>query len=148
MDDCVFPAVFIVNTYIYISTGHNKQSDWYSLKSLYHLPEEHNIRIGIKHIKNWTPCPESASELYRWSGSRFPAKLMPTFADRGCYVVSVTDPYGRILDFLDQSRCFSFQAAPQLYSRGWEDPVPDPLLLRKSDSAGNRTRSSGSGSST
>jgi CBS-domain-containing membrane protein len=28
-------------------------------------------------------------------------KLMPTFADRGCHVVSVTDPYGRILGFLD-----------------------------------------------
>jgi hypothetical protein len=28
----------------------------------------------------------------------------------------------------------------QLYSRGWVDPVPDPLLLRKSGSAGNRTR--------
>jgi hypothetical protein len=28
-------------------------------------------------------------------------KLVPTFADRGCHVVSVTDPYGRILIFLD-----------------------------------------------
>jgi hypothetical protein len=27
---------------------------------------------------------------------------VPTFADRGCHVVSVTDPYGRILDVLDQ----------------------------------------------
>jgi hypothetical protein len=32
----------------------------------------------------------------------------------------------------------------QLYSRGWVDPVPDPLLLRKSGSAGNRTRATGS----
>jgi hypothetical protein len=29
------------------------------------------------------------------------------FADRGCHVVSVTDPYGRILGFLDRSRYFS-----------------------------------------
>jgi hypothetical protein len=29
------------------------------------------------------------------------------FADRGCHVVSVTDPYGRILYFLDRSRYFS-----------------------------------------
>jgi hypothetical protein len=29
------------------------------------------------------------------------------FADRGCHMVSVTDPYGRILDFLDRSRYFS-----------------------------------------
>jgi hypothetical protein len=54
------------------------------------------------------------------------------------------DPYGHILDFLDRSRYFFFQAAPQLYSRGWVDPVWNPLLLRKSGSAGNRTRTSGS----
>jgi hypothetical protein len=39
---------------------------------------------------------------------------------------------------------FLFQVAPQLYSRGCVDPVAGPLLLRKSGSAGNRTRSSGS----
>jgi hypothetical protein len=58
-----------------------------------------------------------------------------------CCVVSTTDSYDRILGFLDQSRHFFFQAAPQLYSRGWVDPVPD-LLLRKSGSAWNRTRTS------
>jgi hypothetical protein len=31
------------------------------------------------------------------------------FADRGCHVVSVTDPYGRILGFLDRSRYFSIK---------------------------------------
>jgi hypothetical protein len=35
---------------------------------------------------------------------------------------------------------YFFKVAPQLCSRGWVDPVPDPLLLRKSGSAGNRTR--------
>jgi hypothetical protein len=34
---------------------------------------------------------------------------LPTFADRGCHVVSVTDPYGRIPDFLDRSRYFSIK---------------------------------------
>jgi hypothetical protein len=49
------------------------------------------------------PWPESVSELYRPSDRRLSAKLVPTFADdRGCYVVSVTDPYGRILGFLDR----------------------------------------------
>jgi hypothetical protein len=72
------------------------------------------------------------------------AKLVPTFADRGCHVVNVTNPYGRILGFLDWSRYVFFQVAPQLYSRGWVDPVSDPLLLRKCGSAGNRTRNSGS----
>jgi hypothetical protein len=72
------------------------------------------------------------------------AKFVPTFGDRGCHVVSVTELYGRILGFLDRSRYFSFEAALQLYSRGLVDPVLDPLRLRKSGSAGNRTRTFGS----
>jgi hypothetical protein len=36
----------------------------------------------------------------------------------GCRVVSATDPHGRILGFLDRSRYYLFQVAPQLYSRG------------------------------
>jgi hypothetical protein len=40
--------------------------------------------------------PESASGLYRPSDHRLPAKLVPTFADRGCHVVSVTDTYSSI----------------------------------------------------
>jgi hypothetical protein len=36
----------------------------------------------------------------------------------GCHVVSVTEPYGRVLGFLDRSRYFFFQVAPQSYSRG------------------------------
>jgi hypothetical protein len=88
-----------------------------------------------------TQWSESASELYRRSDRRLSAKWLPTFADRGCHVVSVTDPYGRILGFLER-RLF-FQVAPQLYSRGWVDPVPDPLRFIKSGSAGNRTRASG-----
>jgi hypothetical protein len=65
---------------------------------------------------------------------------MPTFADRECRVVSATDTHGRIIGFLKRNCYYFFQVAPQLYSRGWVDPVPDPLLLRKSGSAGNRTR--------
>jgi hypothetical protein len=63
---------------------------------------------------------------------------------RGCRLVSATDPHGRILGFLDRSRYYFLQVAPQLYSRGWVDPVPDPLLLRKSGNAGNQNRTSGS----
>jgi hypothetical protein len=57
------------------------------------------------------------------------SKLVPTFADRGCRVVSAADPHGRVLSFLDRSRYYFFQVAPQLYSQGRVDPVPDPLLL-------------------
>jgi hypothetical protein len=52
------------------------------------------------------------------SDRRLLAKLVSTFADKGCHVVSMTDPYGRILVFLDRSRHFFFQVAPQLYTRG------------------------------
>jgi hypothetical protein len=60
-----------------------------------------------------TPWSKSASELYRPSDRRLSAKRLPTFADRGSHVVSVTNPYGRVLDFRD--RLF-YQVAPQLYS--------------------------------
>jgi hypothetical protein len=39
-------------------------------------------------------------------------KLVKTSMARVCQVVSVTDPYGRVLGFLDRSRYFSFQVAP------------------------------------
>jgi hypothetical protein len=52
------------------------------------------------------------------------------------------DPHGRNLGFLDRSRYFFFQIAPQLYSQGWADPIPDPLFLRRSGSARKRTRTS------
>jgi hypothetical protein len=74
-----------------------------------------------------TPLLESVSELYQPSGRRLSAKLVPTFADRGWHVVSVTDPYDRILGFLDRGRYVFLHVTPQLYSRGWVDPIPDPL---------------------
>jgi hypothetical protein len=49
-----------------------------------------------------TPWPESANELYRPSDRSLSAKLMPTFADRRCHVVSATNLYGRNLSFLDR----------------------------------------------
>jgi hypothetical protein len=52
-------------------------------------------------------------------------EVSANFGDRGCQVVSMVDPYGH----------------NQLHSRGRVDPVPDPLL-RKSGSAGDRTRNS------
>jgi hypothetical protein len=73
-----------------------------------------------------------ASELYRPCYRYLSAKLVPNFADRGCHVITVMDPHGGILGFLDLSRYFSFEVAPQLYSRGWKGPVPDPILFRKS----------------
>jgi hypothetical protein len=75
-----------------------------------HLPE--NVTLTK------TPWSESASELYRPCDRRLSAKLAPTFADLGCHVVSVTDPYGRILGFSRQEPLLFYQVAPQLYSQG------------------------------
>jgi hypothetical protein len=71
------------------------------------------------------------------------SEVSANFTDRGCRVVGTIVPNGRILAFLDWSRFF-FHVAPQLYSRDGVVPVPDSLILRKSGSAGNRTRNSGS----
>jgi hypothetical protein len=87
-----------------------------------------------------TPWTLSAIELYQRRDHHLSAKLVPVIEDRGCCVVSTTHPYCLFSDFLDGNRYIFFQAAPRLYSRGWMDPVPEPLLLRKSGSAGNRTQ--------
>jgi hypothetical protein len=43
-------------------------------------------------------------QTIRPSDRRLSAKLVPTFADRGCRVVSAPNPRARILRFLDRSR--------------------------------------------
>jgi hypothetical protein len=60
-------------------------------------------------LEHLTPWSESESELYRPSDRRLSAKWLPTFADRGCHLVSVTYPCGRILGFLDRIRYFSIK---------------------------------------
>jgi hypothetical protein len=49
------------------------------------------------------------SEIYRPSDRRLSTTLVPTFADRGCRVISATGPYCCILGFLDRSRYFSIK---------------------------------------
>jgi hypothetical protein len=66
------------------------------------------MRERLSRRKTKNSGPESASELYRPSDRRLSAKLVPTFADRECHVVSMTDPYGSIPGFLDRSRYFFF----------------------------------------
>jgi hypothetical protein len=56
-----------------------------------------SVYVPCIQTKKKPPWSESASELYRPSDRRLSAKRLPTFADRGCHVVSVTDPSGRIL---------------------------------------------------
>jgi hypothetical protein len=58
-------------------------------------------------------------------------------------VVSVTDPYGRILDFLDRSRYFSFKQLLSCTHEAEWTPFQTHYAFF-SGSAGNRTRASGS----
>jgi hypothetical protein len=67
-------------------------------------PPEFQTMVEVNETETDTPWPESASELYRPSNRRFLAKLVPTVVDRGCHVVSLTDPYGRILGFLNRGQ--------------------------------------------
>jgi hypothetical protein len=106
-------------------------------------PSFYYICISWPHtIKNFV------ARVYEWT---IPIERPPLVDEvsanilrRECAMWSAWHLYGRILGFLDRSRYFFFQVAPQLYSRGWVDPVPDPLLLRKSSSAGTRIWNSGS----
>jgi hypothetical protein len=50
----------------------------------------------VKSVDKKTSFNEvKARQLTKPSDRRLSAKLVPTFADRGCRVVSATDPYGR-----------------------------------------------------
>jgi hypothetical protein len=71
------------------------------------------------------PVGEVSSNFCGYRGVTWLAQRIPTAVN---------------LCFLNRSRYFFIQVAPQLTSRGWVDPVPDPLLLRKSGSARGRTR--------
>jgi hypothetical protein len=107
-------------------------------------------RIKWTRNNKQTPWSESASELYRPSDLRLSTNWLPTFVGKGCHVVSVTDPYGRILDFLDRSRYFSTKHLLSCTHEAEWTPFqthycfPFLFFSRKSGSAGNRTWASGS----
>jgi hypothetical protein len=126
--------------FVYTITGQSTAIKWEQEKTHTNKIQKQDNLYNLIII---TPWPESASELYRPSNRRLSVKLVPIFEDTGGPVVNVKDLYGSILGFLDRSLYFFIQVAPQLYSRGLVDPVPDPLF-RKSSNSGNRTRGSGS----
>jgi hypothetical protein len=107
-------------------------ANWISVANMATIAEDFRYKknsvASVRERTIPTERPPSVSEV----SSNF-------FKLEGANVVSVTNPYGRILGFLDRSRYYCFQVAPQLYSRGWVDPVPDPLLFFLVVS-GNRTR--------
>jgi hypothetical protein len=111
-----FTLTFLSNTSILLPPSEQK--------SKLTKQQEDAFLFACLNYSDFTPktqWPESARELYRPSDRRLSTKLLPTFADRGCHVIIVTDPYGRILGFLERGHYSLFQVAPQLYLRGWVD---------------------------
>jgi hypothetical protein len=76
-----------------------------------------------------------------WATATCQRNLVPTFVDRGVSRGERGEsPTVANISFLDRSRYFSFKYLFIYPHKGWVDPIPDTLLLRKSISAGNRTR--------
>jgi hypothetical protein len=106
-------------------------------------PEKYSIQLAQRIIL--LSEINQKIKLHGLSDRRLSAKWLPTFNFCGCKVPrnqrdGSLRPYSR---FSRQEPLLFYQVAPQLYSRNWVDPVPDPLLFF-SGSAGNRTRASGS----
>jgi hypothetical protein len=55
------------------------------------------------HLLNIPITPVKLNSVTKVRDRRLSAKLVPTFVDRGGNVVTVTDPSGRILAFLDRA---------------------------------------------
>jgi hypothetical protein len=71
---------------------------------------QHGNRISLLFkLKKLNSVAWVRERTIRPSDRRLSSKLVPIFADRGSHVVSVTNPYGRILGFLDRSRYFPFK---------------------------------------
>jgi hypothetical protein len=76
------------------------------------------------------------TEDRRWS-----AKLVPTFADSGAWRGQRGGSLQSLISvYRPKPLSFFFIVASHLSLLGWADPIPDPRLLRKPGSAGNRTR--------
>jgi hypothetical protein len=70
----------------------------------------HCGRVMRTLFDNITLWPETASELCRPSDYLLSTKLVTTFEDVVCHVVSVTDPYRRIIGFDDNRLSVPFCA--------------------------------------
>jgi hypothetical protein len=75
-----------------------------------------------------------------WATATCWRNLVSTFADRGVSRGQRDGSHTAVNLFSRPEQLLFFRVAPPLSYKGWVDPVPEPLLLRKSGSAGNRTR--------
>jgi hypothetical protein len=80
-----------------------------------------------------------------WATATCWRNLVPTFVDRGVSRGQRNgSPMAVNLSFLDRSRYFSFKHLFIYPHKGWVNPVPDPLLLRKVAAPGIEPWTSGS----
>jgi hypothetical protein len=98
----------------------------------YTLVKKHRFNhvIATKQTKQ-TAWPESASELVPTERLPLLANLVPTFSDRGCHLVSVTDPYCRILGFLNRSRQFFLSSSSSVVLTRLSGPRSRPTTSQK-----------------
>jgi hypothetical protein len=80
--------------------GHNTDTIRKNTETLIDASKEVGLEILTYLLRGLSPQAN-----YTDSDRRLSAKLVPTSADRKCHVVSVTDPYGSILRFLDRTCC-------------------------------------------
>jgi hypothetical protein len=103
---------FIGKFQIFLQTIENKQK-----KNSVACSPQANYTDRATAACRWSEC-----QLLRIGGVAWSAQLIPTDVN---------------LSFLDRSRYF-LEISRQLFSCGRVDPVPDPLILRKTGSDGNR----------
>jgi hypothetical protein len=114
-----------------------KKSPCADLFSVYPFSVQYN-----KVIQKQTPW----LTVHKWTiltvWPLWPMKLVLTFARKECCMAWSMQWITTAVNvgFLDWRCYYFFQVAPQLSSWGWVNPVPDPLLLRKTGSTGNWTQ--------
>jgi hypothetical protein len=85
-----------------------------------------------KEAVNGKVVPEKKTvSSVRLSDLRLSAKLVPTSGDRGCRVVSATDPHGRILGFLDQEPLLFHSSSSSVILTRLRGPRSRPTASQK-----------------
>jgi hypothetical protein len=129
-----------------------------TLKSRYYFRRPRRSKVQYISLADWQPhsifcllhCADTVFVYFfayvwlfptDWATATCWRNLMPTFVDRGVSRGQRgVSPTVVNLGFLDRSRYCSFKQLLIYPHKGWVDPVPDPLLLKKSGSTGNGTR--------
>jgi hypothetical protein len=101
-------------SYILPSRRHSKSSSPFSLvhrRAFFRLSLGPTVLLRCSYVAKKTKLHGLSPRANRTDRATAACRRSDCrlFADRGCHVVSVTDPYGRVLDFLYRSRYFSIK---------------------------------------